>query len=226
MDKMANGPEPSDPEYHDHVSPTDDSTARASTGAQMTTSQGDAPRARRVLILTNSEHGQANVCLAVSDTLLNDHEDVELHFGSFAPMERFVRATEEHARRTHGHGRAIRFHRVDGLQMKDAWLRPEIYGDDYARPRDGWWTQARRTRVLLRAVMPWLGPEFLDIFRSSAAIIAAVAPDVVAVDPCFAPGLTACRHAGVSLVILTPNTIKDYAMAAQPNGEPLWKYPA
>ncbi len=47
---------------------------------------------RRILLITNSEHGQANVFLAVSYALLTlKDEDVEVHFASFSPVEKNLR---------------------------------------------------------------------------------------------------------------------------------------
>ena len=55
---------------------------------------GSLPPPKRVLLVTNSEHGQANVYLATSYALLTlEDEDVEVHFASFPPIQKFVNST-------------------------------------------------------------------------------------------------------------------------------------
>ncbi|KAH8894288.1 glycosyltransferase family 1 protein [Thozetella sp. PMI_491] len=182
---------------------------------------------RKVLLVTNSEHGQANVYLAVSYALLTlPDEDVEVHFASFAPAEKNVALITQFAREAKPTARPIVFHTIDGPSMQEAWSRPEIAAERAALNDETNFVHAiRRTWLLLRITMPWSGSEFLQVFRSVTDIVQTVQPHVTAVDPAFAPGLTALSSLKIKFVILSPNTIKDFAMALQPNGEPLWKYP-
>lgn len=181
---------------------------------------------KRVLLLTNSEHGQANVYLAVSHSLLSLEQDVEVHLASFPPIEKFVKVTSEFAQTRCKHEKSIVFHQIQGIDMQSAWLRPEIgVGDPTSNSTRGIFNVANKVRLLLRVTMPWSGPEFVEIYRSTVEIIQDVQPNIIAVDPAFSPALTACRHLGVKFVLLTPNTIKDFAMPLQPNLEALWKYP-
>jgi hypothetical protein len=182
-----------------------------------------------VLLITNSEHGQANVFLATSYALLTlNDDDVEVHFASFPPIEKFVSVTTQHAVRDSSTARPIIFHPIDGIDMVSAWTRPELVSEQeglkvidvvkliYA---------IRRMMLLLKITLPWTGPEFVQILFSVIDIVHKVQPDVIAVDPAFSPALTALRHIRAKFVVLSPNTIKDFAMPHQPNGEPLWKYP-
>ncbi|KAK1749816.1 hypothetical protein QBC47DRAFT_439886 [Echria macrotheca] len=185
---------------------------------------------KRVLLLTNSEHGQANVFLATSYALLTSfqHEDVEVHFASFPAIEKAVASTSDHARRTNPSARPIVFHPIDGIDMVSAWSRPELTAE-----RESLKTvdtvqlvyAIRRMKLLLKVTLPWNGPEFVQIMDSIGCILAATRPAVVAVDPAFSPALTALRHLRQNFIVLSPNSIKDFAMPMQPDGEPLWKYP-
>jgi hypothetical protein len=184
----------------------------------------------RILLLTNSEHGQANVFLATSHALLTlphqDHQDVEVHFASFPPIAKFVTSTSQYAVSHSPQALPIIFHPISGLPMLEAWSRPEFEADnDGSRYAQGLWTAWRKMQVLLRVTLPWTGPEFLEIFDSVVDIIHRVNPHVTAVDPAFSPALTAVRHLLINYLILSPNTIKDFAMPFQPNMEALWKYP-
>jgi hypothetical protein len=80
-------------------------------------------------------------------------------------------------------------------------------------------------QILLKCTLPWTGPEFMAIFNGVVDVAKTVNPHITAVDPAFSPGLTAVRHLGLKYVILSPNTIKDFAMPFQPLGEALWRYP-
>jgi hypothetical protein len=185
-----------------------------------------SPRPKKILLLTNSEHGQANVYLAVSHALLDSEDAVEVHLASFAPIAKFVKTTSEYAQQICRHGRSIVFHEIQGTDMRSAWSRPEIgMGDPTTNSTRGLFNAAKKVHLLLRVTLPWTGPEFLEIYRSIVEIIQDVRPDIIAADPAFCPALTACQHLGVNFVILTPNTIKDFSMPLQPNGEALWKYP-
>jgi len=190
---------------------------------------GSLPPPKRVLLLTNSEHGQANVYLATSYAFLTlKDEDVEVHFASFPPIEKFVALTTQHALRDSPRARPIVFHPIDGIDMVSAWTRPELASEQeglkvidvvkliYA---------IRRMMLLLKITLPWTGPEFVQIMFSVIDIVHKVQPDIIAVDPAFSPALTALRHIKAKFIVLSPNTIKDFAMPHQPNGEPLWKYP-
>ncbi|KAK3318771.1 hypothetical protein B0H66DRAFT_622909 [Apodospora peruviana] len=202
-------------------------------------SPGPPPKRKRVLLLTNSEHGQANVYLATSYALLTlPDEDVDVHFASFAPIHKFVVATSQHAERDRPSSRSggIIFHTISGLDMVSAWERPEVLAEQESIAKveatAQWWSvlsltscAIRRMILLLRVTLPWTGPEFVQIFWSVIEIVRDVQPDIIAVDPAFSPALTALRHINAKFIILSPNTIKDFAMPLQPNAEALWKYP-
>lgn len=184
---------------------------------------------KRVLLLTNSEHGQANVFLATSYAFLTlEDEDVEVHFASFTPIKSLVSLTSDHARQDRPEARPIIFHAIDGLDMVSAWTRPEIVAEQASLQHCSpipLVDAVRRTLVLLKVTLPWTGPEFVQIMRSVTSIVSEVQPHTIAVDPAFSPALTALRHIKAKFIVLSPNTIKDFAMPLQPNGEALWKYP-
>ncbi|KAK3294448.1 uncharacterized protein B0H64DRAFT_418347 [Chaetomium fimeti] len=187
------------------------------------------PAPKRVLLLTNSEHGQANVFLATSYALLTlEDEDVKVHFASFQPIQSFVSATSDHAQQDKPGARPIVFHTIDGVDMVSAWTRPEIAAEQEAlknRSIIPLVHDIRRTLMVLKVTLPWTGPEFVQIMQSVISIVDDVQPDVIAVDPCFSPALTALRHSKAKFTVLSPNTIKDFAIPYQPNAEALWKYP-
>ncbi|KAI0131800.1 glycosyltransferase family 1 protein [Xylariales sp. AK1849] len=182
---------------------------------------------KRVLLLTNSEYGQASVHVATGHALLELYgDDVEVHLASFQPIEKIVKAASELAKQICPQAKPIVLHKVKGLDMMAAWSRPEIRLEEYNGLRPSFWNTPKFLKLLLLTTSPWNGPEFLEIYDSVAQILETVNPDVIAVDPAFSPALTACNHLGVNFVVLAPNTIKDFSMAFQAGGQALWKYPA
>ncbi|KAK0734499.1 hypothetical protein B0T26DRAFT_670790 [Lasiosphaeria miniovina] len=168
---------------------------------------------RKVLLLTNSELGQANVFLATSHALLQ--LGAEVHFASFPAIESSVRALS----------REIVFHAVEGVDMKTAYPRAEVEGSGLEGKTPRFYTMPAVLRICLHTTMPWSGPQYVDIYRSIVGILQQVAPNIIAVDPAFSPAVTACRHMGERFLILAPNTIKDFAISYQPPGDVFWKYP-
>jgi hypothetical protein len=180
---------------------------------------------KRVLLLTNSERGQANVFLAACHALLDQDEDVEVHVASFAPLEKPVQEASSFAAGSVARPRPIIFHRISGLDMASAWSRPEFQAEKDGSTHRGNVNPWQRMMILLKVTLPWSGEEFLEIYDSITDILGQVNPHITAIDPLFVPALTVCRHLGVNFLVLAPNTIKEFALAAQPNGEALWKYP-
>ncbi|KAK4169705.1 hypothetical protein QBC43DRAFT_306565 [Cladorrhinum sp. PSN259] len=193
---------------------------------------GSLPSPKRVLLLTNSEHGQANVFLATSYALLtlppteaSQEEPVEVHFASFPPIQKFVNSTSSQAQLANPTALPIIFHPISGTSMVSAWSRPETTAKRQSLRNLDLFDAIQRMQVLLKVTLPWTGPEYIEIMNSVLAILTRVNPDTIAVDPAFSPALTALRYARQRFLILSPNTIKDFAMPHQPNGEALWKYP-
>lgn len=183
---------------------------------------------KRILLLTNSEYGQASVHLAVAHTLAELYRgDVEVHVASFGPLAELVRSASEYATKQNPGALPFVFHRIKGTDMSAAWGRPELRLEEYNGLRPGFFNTPKFLRLLLRLTSPWDGPEFVAIFEAVRALLLhTVKPDVAAVDPAFSPAVTACVHAQVKFCILAPNTIKDFSMPFQPWGQALWKYPA
>ncbi|KAL2169075.1 hypothetical protein VTG60DRAFT_6497 [Thermothelomyces hinnuleus] len=183
---------------HIHILPQFYTYPEYRNGYPMAWRAGDPQRApKRVLLLTNSEHGQANVFHATAYalfTLEDEDEGVEVHVASFPRIQRSVAETSEQAQRDRPGPRPIVFHAIEGKDMRSPVPLVDV---------------VRRTLVLLKVTLPWTGPEFVQIMHSVAGIVRDVQPDI-----------TAARS-----IILTPNTIKEFVVPLQPNAEALWRYP-
>ena len=179
-----------------------------------------AKEKKRVLFLTNSEYGQANVVLAVAYELLL-RQEYEVHIGSFAPLG--PRVKELNLLIPHNESPAV-FQTVKGPAMLEAAyekfkdigpFRPGIFGaiDTY--------------RVTLPALATaWDGPEYLVGYESCVDIINTINPDLLVIEPLFNQALDACESLSKSCVVLCPNTFRDILMKQQPMLQQLCRYPA
>jgi len=181
----------------------------------MAATTSDVRETRRVLLLTNAERGQANVFIATTHALLE--LGAEVHFASFPSIQKEVEEAFPGAK----------FHKVAGPDMKECWgtagVEEIAKGANWKPPNV--WNMGRYIKLCLLSLFPWSGPQFMEIFRSVNDILAEVKPDMAVIDPSFSPALTACKAARQRFVVLAPNTIKEFAMFAQPWSDILFRYP-
>jgi len=184
-----------------------------------------------ILFLTNSELGQASVCLAVAHEFLL-RPAYTIHIASFAPLRSsisqlnlraisFLPVSSRSAR-----VRPATFHVLTGPSMKQALEQRHGFDASKAFRLHGLGFQAacRAYRdVLAKMVAPWSGEEYIAVYRECLNVVEKVNPDLVVVDPLFTPGLDAVRSIGERFVVLSPNTFKEHV--AQPKLGNLWKYP-
>lgn len=189
---------------------------------------------RRILLITNEDRGQANAFLATSTALLQADPHLELHFASFAKLQSAVTSTSQHARLTAPGAKQITFHQINGLSMAEG---VQNYFLERKTPKRGllpasflaplgFWNTLRAIRDTVPVLVPYDGPQLVEIVSSIVDIINKVNADLVVVDSLMTPALTACCHLGVKFVCLSPNAIKDFAARVQPYAAGLWKYPA
>ncbi|KAI1496621.1 glycosyltransferase family 1 protein [Biscogniauxia marginata] len=182
---------------------------------------------KRVLLMTNSEYGQANVHLAVAHALLQQDDHVEVHIASFRPLRKSVLGISDLACRDAPGARPIAFHELPGATMFDALVRPRFNYFEKARKPLNFWTTLQNTKIICHvACGPWDADESVRIFRRTLEIIAEVEPDIIAIDNFLAPSLSACQHFRLRYLVLSPNTLKDFSLMFQPNMPFLWRFPA
>lgn len=189
---------------------------------------------KKILLITNEDRGQANAFLATADALLHADAGLELHFASFAGLQSAVTATWQHAQLSVAGAKPIVFHQIGGLSMAEGvqnyflarrtqmkGLLPASFSS-----RPGLLNTPRAIRDTIPVLVPYDGPQLVEIFSSIVDIINDVDADLVVVDSLMTPALSACCHLGVKFLCLSPNAIKDFAARNQPHGAGLWKYPA
>ncbi|KAK6211999.1 hypothetical protein LQW54_005527 [Pestalotiopsis sp. IQ-011] len=179
---------------------------------------------KRILFLTNSEYGQANVVLAVAHGLIHADADVEIHIASFKVLGDAVRLLSDYALKT----------APEPQRSKKAIVFHEVHGRPYARTpitretfdlTPSLYNTARVIWAFPEVMSPWEPAEFVGLCEEVERIIDEVRPDLTVVEPMFNPGLTICHHRRMEWMVLTPNTIKDFGVRMQPGLAVLWKYP-
>ncbi|QSZ37360.1 hypothetical protein DSL72_009458 [Monilinia vaccinii-corymbosi] len=187
--------------------------------------QGWPGKNKTVVFLTNSEHGQANVMLATSHALLVEHHDLDIHVVSFGKLRGDVETISKFAAQNSGSRKAITFHELTKAQPYSKALNDVGFTIDTGISPPGIRGFGGLCQAVEMCMMPWTGPEHLDIYREISEILEEVDPVIIAVDPLFGPGMDAARASGRNHVVLSPNSLKDNFMALQPKGAALWKYP-
>lgn len=185
-------------------------------------------KSKKILMFTNSDYGQANVALATAHALMHAAAHVEVHLASFHGLEGAVKETSDFARKTapgNSAAQPLIFHPLDGISWGPASFRPEVGMAEAYDLTPGLVNSAKNVLVIPAIMLPWRPSEFVAIYREAERVLNQVKPDLTVVDPLFTPGLTLCHHLGINWVVLAPNTVKDFAVPAQPRLAMLWKYP-
>ncbi|KAF6830911.1 udp-glucoronosyl and udp-glucosyl transferase family protein [Colletotrichum plurivorum] len=180
---------------------------------------------RKVLFLSSSDYGQANVVLATTHAMLHAAPDVEVHIASQGRMEDAVRRIHEPLSPDSPPLKPAHWHLLAGLSQFDAMNRegnPAMTAYDLP---PGLLNTCRTLLSFSGLLRPWSPEEFVEIYRDMQRIYDEVKPDVVVVDDLFPVALTWANSANVNWIVLAPNVIKDFAAVVQPNLAVLWKYP-
>ncbi|KAL4897944.1 hypothetical protein BDV59DRAFT_190711 [Aspergillus ambiguus] len=175
-----------------------------------------------ILFLTNSEHGQASVTLAVAHELLLQ-SDYSIHIASFRALAPEISKLNAVAASGGPKKRNARFHAIPGLSMLESI--PITRMSCFSGVQIGFRGALEALKALPRYVIPWSGAEYIAIYHAFVDIIEALQPVTIILDPLLPQARDACRMMGVEdrIIILSPNTAKE--LVVQPRLENLWKYP-
>ncbi|GJN76658.1 hypothetical protein PLIIFM63780_000144 [Purpureocillium lilacinum] len=179
---------------------------------------------KKVLMLTNSELGQANVFLAVAHELLQLSAQVQVDICSFAPLSGQVSSISQPNILTRGDPR-VNFIQLSGPSWKEALFgRPEHQFQELCDIRPTVWNVGKAAK-LTRIACPWAPDEACGLVKQLEQIITDTKPDLIVVDNAFPPAVTICYKLKPNWIVLSPNTYKEFALAKQPNQQYYWKYP-
>lgn len=174
----------------------------------------------RILFLPLSERGQLNVALAVTSALLS-RPDLELHLACFADVAPRVEELRLRSASSSGSGTSLTFHELPGPAMFPAAHR-NVDKKDF--PHGLGMSEVKRVAgVFWNVLSPWTEEEYDRISRAVGDLISKVDPDLVVVDPFFAPAKDALQVTKPPRrqVHLVPNSLKDTLRTAGM----FWQYP-
>ncbi|KAL5361076.1 hypothetical protein BJX96DRAFT_175896 [Aspergillus floccosus] len=174
-----------------------------------------------ILFLTNSEHGQASVTLAVAHELLV-RSKFAVHIASFEPLAAEVTKLNKNTASLGSATRAAHFHAIPGCSMLEC-VRSRL-SCSFDELQIGFSGALKVLSVLPQMIIPWDGAEYMAIYHGFVDIIEELRPVIVVLDPFLPHARDACRMTRQDrVVLLSPNTVKD--LVVQPRLENLWKYP-
>jgi hypothetical protein len=169
-----------------------------------------------VLFITSSDHGQANVILAVAGQLAHHGaSSFTVHIASTAALGPRVAQL----------GTRAKFHLLPGCSMFGGYLEAGQRLDAMFH-RPGMSGAVSSFNNVSKMMQHWMNGRYMTLYQTCVELLQELAPAVVVVDPVCAPEIDACRMLGQKLVILSPMGLKDLLGPVQPWAGVLWKYPA
>lgn len=176
---------------------------------------------KNILLLTNSEYGQANVMLAVVHELVLQCE-FDIHIASFPVLEQ--RINDVYATLTSKMVSSLTFHALPGQSLIEAIAsNGHDFGTGHRPVARG---SIKSYDAIQDIVAPWDGPEYLKGYDRCLKLFETLDPVVVVVDPLYSQGLDACRRTSRRHIVLSPVSLKEITTSTQSRLAFLWKYPA
>jgi hypothetical protein len=174
---------------------------------------------RKFLFYSNSEHGQANVLLAVLHELLR-HGDCEAHVASFLPLQTRLHTLEANSDR-------LIFHSLPGPLMFEC-IKRQFGGnaDQFIMHSTSFRGSSEGARRCADVVCSWTADEYLNTYEFCEHLIQTIDPVTIVIDPVFAHGIDACRSLSLPYTILSPVSLTEMLTSIQPKMAFLWKHPA
>lgn len=175
-------------------------------------------------MLTNSELGQANVFLAVAHELVKADPGVKVYICSFEPLLDSVSSLRE-LNGLDDDDQRLQFIQLNGTPWKDALFgRSDHQFQELCDIRPSVFSLGKMAK-LTRISCPWTSDELCDMVQQLEKIIQELNPRLTIVDNLFTPAVTICYKLKPRWTVLSPNTYKEFALAAQPQQQYYWKYP-
>ncbi|KAL9063668.1 MAG: hypothetical protein Q9161_009346 [Pseudevernia consocians] len=184
-------------------------------------------KAKSILFLTNSEHGQAQVHLAIANEVLAS-SDLQVHFASFPDLHSRIRELQKlHA------SNPIGFHPINGPSTTEAMAKNKVRGWMGLSHPCGVTHAVKAFTNLPYILSPREWEDYFAIYQRCAEIVKEMKPAMVVVDSHLNPGLDMCRNwAGgegserLEYIVVNPIDLIHMLSMMQPWLGAFWKYPA
>lgn len=186
-------------------------------------------RKNTVLLLSNADSGLGNVVLAVCHSLLAEHSDLDVHYGTFPAFKKtledinkFVSVDAESSNSKAG---SVTIHMLDGPDYRQGIYERLGTIESMLHP-PGLVGVNQFCKIIKNVGLVWKNEDYFEIYKQVLALIEEVDPAVVVIEPLFGPGLDAVETSKRRKVIVSPNALQDSFSKDQPLLKVFWKYPA
>lgn len=176
-----------------------------------------------VLFMVHAEYGQANVVLAVAQSLARDPA-FEITIASFAKLGPRIDAINSGNQTL---ARPLKFHSIPGIAMEDLAARQKHKNPEspYAHA-PGFFNAISSFSNLDGAAFGWKSSEYLDIVRTCRGIIQETKPAALVVDLGLFHAHDAARELGLNYITISPSSVKEFMGGILPGAPMFWKWPA
>lgn len=182
-------------------------------------------RNKTVLFLANAESGLANVHLATTSALLENHPDMEIHYASFPSVRSKLARISRFTRASQTSRRDVTFHELKGPSYSEAFEAEGHHVQEMVHARGSKGLE-RFIKMLQQWVAPWDVKSYMGLVDELSTIIDEVDPAVVVLDTFFRPAIDITKQKHRLHAVVSPNMLFDNFIANQPYGGMLWKFPA
>ena len=172
-----------------------------------------------VLFLTNKEHGQSNVVLAVMYELLLSGEVDHIHVASFESFRGRVSEMRELAGNAKlkpegGRKTSVTFHALPGLSMHEQMK----FAQNPPSHRPGFRGAIAQYNRMTQGMGSWDAEVYLGIYGACRDILETVNAGVVVVGHLFSPGMDACNILGIRYFYISSDMFREH----RPSTDSLW----
>ena len=181
----------------------------------------------KLLLVTLSEHGQANTFLALLQEL-QSRQNIDIHIASYSELNKRIQKVVATRKLDIPNGVNTIFHALSGSTYKETYTRdvdPSAFDfTNFPHPPTSRSLQAFGKMSSL--VTLWSAEQFIDTMNQVKSLINEVSPDLIVVDFLFMPAREACRLSGRKWIISNPTQALDILKTSQPWLKWIWHYPA
>ncbi|KAF5018437.1 hypothetical protein F66182_9582, partial [Fusarium sp. NRRL 66182] len=157
--------------------------------------------------------------------MLENHPDIEVHFGSFSKLAGKLERVSRFSRKRTPEARDIVFHTLQDPSYGETLANAGKVLDNIPHP-PGLAGISHLCKDMQAFISPWTGEEHFALYQEMGSLIDEIDPAVVVLDTLFRPAIDATRDKNRQHAIITPNQIVDNFIGEQPYGGMFWKYPA
>jgi hypothetical protein len=176
------------------------------------------------LLLSNADPGLGNVVLAATYSLLTEHPDIEVHYGTFPALKNSLEEIKKYSQINVEKAGKLETHYFKGLDHREC-LYKRLGSMEGLLHRPGVAGLSRICNMVHDFAIIWDKEDYLGVYNEVSALIEKVDPAIIAVEPLFGPALDAIQNSKRRLAIVSPNALQDNIAKNQPYLSMFWKYP-